>query len=76
MITRNLLLVSLLFSGAMLFIAFVNNAEDKDGNTYKTVKIGNQEWISENLNVSTFRNGDPVPEATTDEEWEEAKWEK
>ena len=45
---------------------------DKDGNTYKTVEIGSQEWIAENLNVSHFRNGDPIPEAKTDEEWERA----
>jgi uncharacterized protein (TIGR02145 family) len=34
-----------------------------------TVKIGNQEWASENLNVSTFRNGDAIPEAQTSEAW-------
>jgi len=43
--------------------------KDQDGHTYKTVKIGSQEWMSRNLDVSTFRNGDPIPEAKTDEEW-------
>jgi uncharacterized protein (TIGR02145 family) len=33
------------------------------------VKIGSQVWTTENLNVSTFRNGDPIPEAKTKEEW-------
>ena len=28
--------------------------------------------MKENLNVSTFRNGDPIPEAKTDEEWKKA----
>jgi len=37
-----------------------------------TVVIGNQEWMSENLNVTTFRNGDPIPHAQTDEEWKKA----
>lgn len=37
--------------------------------TIKSVKIGNQIWMSENLNVDRFRNGDPIPEAKTDEEW-------
>ena len=45
---------------------------DKDGNTYKTVEIGSQEWMAENLNVSHFRNGDPIPEARTNEEWVKA----
>jgi uncharacterized protein (TIGR02145 family) len=42
---------------------------DRDGNVYRTVTIGQQEWMAENLNVSTFRNGDPIPQAKTDEEW-------
>jgi uncharacterized protein (TIGR02145 family) len=40
--------------------------------SYKSVKIGTQTWMSENLNVSTFRNGDPIPQAKTDEEWKRA----
>lgn len=36
----------------------------------KSVVIGTQTWTTENLNISTFRNGDPIPEAKTDEEWE------
>ena len=39
---------------------------------YKTVTIGTQVWLKENLNVSTFRNGDPIPEAKTAEEWQAA----
>lgn len=38
----------------------------------KTVTIGNQVWIAENLNVDKFRNGDPIPQAKTDEEWIDA----
>ena len=35
----------------------------------KSVKIGTQTWMAENLNISTFRNGDLIPEAKTNEEW-------
>jgi len=36
------------------------------------VTIGNQVWKSKNLNVDRFRNGDPIPQAKTAEEWERA----
>lgn len=37
-----------------------------------TVKIGNQMWMTMNLNVTKFRNGDPILEAQSEEEWERA----
>ncbi len=46
--------------------------KNENQSNYKTVKIGNQTWMVDNLNVSTFRNGDPIPEARTNEEWEKA----
>ncbi len=38
----------------------------------QTVAIGAQVWSSKNLNVSTFRNGTPIPQAKTAEEWKKA----
>jgi uncharacterized protein (TIGR02145 family) len=43
-----------------------------DGRVYKTVKIGEQVWMAENLNTDRFRNGDLIPEAKTNEEWKKA----
>lgn len=36
------------------------------------VEIGNQIWGSANIATKTFRNGDAIPEAQTNEEWEKA----
>ena len=35
------------------------------------IKIGNQIWLKKNLDIETFRNGDVIPEAKTEEEWKE-----
>jgi uncharacterized protein (TIGR02145 family) len=35
-----------------------------------TVKIGSQYWMTSNLNVVKFRNGDPIKQAQTEDEWE------
>lgn len=42
---------------------------DIDGNTYKTVTIGNQIWMAENLRVSRYRNGDPISNIQNENEW-------
>jgi uncharacterized protein (TIGR02145 family) len=36
---------------------------------FKTVKIGDQVWMVENLNVDHYRNGDPIPEVKHPVEW-------
>jgi uncharacterized protein (TIGR02145 family) len=42
---------------------------DQDGNTYKTIVIGTQEWMAENLKVSHYRNGDLIPVVTNNNTW-------
>ena len=39
---------------------------------YESVKIGNQEWMTRNLDVDRFRNGDLILHVESDEEWKKA----
>jgi uncharacterized protein (TIGR02145 family) len=50
---------------------------DQSGITYKTIEIGSQVWMAENLRTTKYRNGDVIPNVlgtlisdyTYDEEW-------
>ena len=41
-----------------------------DGHTYKTVKIGKQEWFAENLKTTVYRNGDAIFTNLPDDFWD------
>ena len=45
---------------------------DHDGNVYKTVKIGNQWWMAENLKVTTYQNGDSVNFEPSANNWKDS----
>jgi uncharacterized protein (TIGR02145 family) len=66
----------LLGAALMVFSSFKNNDDDKwktikdiDGNVYKTVIIGNQEWFAENLKTTKYNNGTPIPNVSCNSVW-------
>lgn len=63
----------ILLSAALTLFIFINTSisqvTDIDNNVYNSVIIGNSEWTNQNLNVSHYRNGDPIPHVQDKEEW-------
>ncbi len=43
--------------------------QDIDGNVYKTVNIGEQCWMAENLRTSRYANGDTIPNVADSDQW-------
>ncbi len=50
-------------------IMIVTPVTDIDGNIYKTVKIGNQVWMAENLKTTRYRNNTAIPLVTDTAAW-------
>lgn len=42
---------------------------DQEGNRYKTIKIGNQTWMAENLKTTKYRNGVNILSITDNTQW-------
>jgi len=52
-----------------IFLLFVSTTQGQ--NNPEAVSIGTQIWMKTNLDVSTYRNGDPIPEVEDSAAWAE-----
>jgi uncharacterized protein (TIGR02145 family) len=47
---------------------------DAEGNSYRTIMIGSQLWMAENLNTGMYLNGDTIASSLTNEQWNTADY--
>lgn len=61
----------------LLLFAFGASAQtvtDIDGNVYRTVKIGSQVWMAENLKTSKLNNGESIKSVKYNNDWSDANY--
>jgi uncharacterized protein (TIGR02145 family) len=46
-----------------------SSISDIDGNTYRTIKLWDQWWMAENLKVTKYTDGTPIPTETDNTAW-------
>jgi uncharacterized protein (TIGR02145 family) len=47
-----------------------NGVTDIDGTVYTSIVINGQEWMQQNLAVTKYRNGDPIPTGLSNTSWQ------
>ena len=62
---KNLLAFFIMFLATMAVHGQTGTVQDYDGNTYNTIKIGDQEWMQENLKTTHYADGTPLVDGTS-----------
>jgi len=55
-----------------LALSFYNGAIQAQSPIKDSIRLGKQVWSTMNLDVATFRNGDPIPEVQSQKDWQKA----
>ena len=75
-LTKNTKYYARAFASNEMGISYSNQIEfstlNKEDSLLESVTIGTQIWTSRNLEVSIYRNGDPIRHASTEQEWQDA----
>jgi uncharacterized protein (TIGR02145 family) len=68
-VMKSKLYFTLLFSIVSISLSAQSFVEDIDGNQYVTTTIGTQTWMAQNLRVTKYNNGDPIPNVQDAASW-------
>lgn len=66
---RELLAFSFCISALLGGCVKEGTVTDIEGNVYRTVFIGGDEWMAENLKTARYRTDEPIPNVTDSAEW-------
>jgi uncharacterized protein (TIGR02145 family) len=64
--TSEMVIASINFNPSVTY----GNITDLDGNIYKTINIGTQVWMAENLKTAKYCDGSLIPNITNTNQWE------
>jgi uncharacterized protein (TIGR02145 family) len=63
--TEASIITKILFNSDLTY----GTVDDIDGNIYKTIQIGEQTWMAENLKSTKFNDGESIPLVTDNAKW-------
>ncbi len=58
------------YGSTITFTTLDSTMTDIEGNIYRTIQIGDQVWMAENLRTTTYRDEVPIPEVTDNTQWD------